>query len=148
MILRDIMTTKLCCVAPSDSLSRVASEMKRHNVGVMPVCENEKLIGLITDRDIVIECVAAGSNPKECKVADFMSSELICGTPEMSVAEASNLMASEQIRRLPVVEGDRLIGMVSLGDLALHTQDNGIVAQALRGVSMPVRSFATEAVAA
>lgn len=148
MILRDIMTTNLCCVAPSDSLAMVASEMKRHNVGVMPVCEGEKLVGLITDRDIVIECVAAGANPRECKVGEFMSGELICGTPDMSVADAGHLMASEQIHRLPVVEGDRLVGMVSLGDLALHARDDAIVAQTLRGISIPVRSFAFEAVAA
>ena len=148
MTLRDIMTKNICCLSPSDSLSKAASEMKRHNVGVMPVCEDGRLVGVITDRDIVVECVAGGANPKDCKVGEFMSSNLICGTPDMSIAEASRLMSGEQIRRLPVVDGERLVGMVSLGDLAIHIKDDAIVAQTLRGLSMPVRSFQIEAIAA
>ncbi len=148
MKLRDIMTSEICCVGPSESLARVASEMKRHNVGVMPVCENSRLIGLITDRDIVIECAAAGANPKDCKVSNFMSSDLIVGSPDMDVAEAARLMGGEQIHRLPVVENGHLVGMVSLGDLAIHSKDDKIVAQMLREISTPIRSFKMEPLAA
>ncbi len=148
MLLRDIMTTGLCCASPSDSLADVASEMKRHNVGVMPVCNNDRLVGLITDRDIVIECVASGSNPRDCKVGNFMSSQPLCGTPDMNVTEAARLMGSEQVHRLPVAENGRLVGMVSLGDLAIHCKDDKLVAQLLREISIPVRSQVGEPLAA
>jgi len=146
--LRDIMTTEICCISPSESLARVASEMKRHNVGVMPVCENGRLVGLITDRDIAIECADAGVNPKECKVGEFMSSDLIVGSPDMDVADAARLMGGEQIHRLPVVENGTLVGIVSMGDLAIHSKDDKIVAQMLREISKPIRSIKVEALAA
>ncbi len=148
MKLREIMTSTICCASPSDSLTDVASEMKRHNVGVMPVCEGGRLVGLITDRDIAIECVASGSNPRECKVSNFMSSELLSGSPDMDVVEAARLMGAEQVHRLPVVENGRLVGMVSLGDLAIHCNDDKVVANLIREISTPVRSYRIEAVAA
>lgn len=148
MKLRDIMTTDFCCASPSDSLSKVATEMKRHNVGVMPVCQNSSLLGLITDRDIVIQCVVAGTDPDECKVSSFMTKELVQGGPEMDVADAARLMGEEQLHRLPVVDGGRLVGIVSLGDLAVHSTDDKLVAGLLRQISMPVRSMKPQAVAA
>ncbi len=148
MKLRDIMTTDFCCSNPGDSLSKVASEMKRHNVGVMPVCQNGNLVGMITDRDIVIQCVAAATDPKNCKVSDFMTKELVQASPDMDIADAARLMGDEQVHRLPVVENGRLIGIVSLGDLAIHSKDDKLVADLLRQISMPVRSVKLEAVAA
>jgi len=148
MKLREIMTTDFCCASPSDSLSKVAGEMKRHNVGVMPVCQNGSLIGMITDRDIVIQCVAAGNDPDNCKVADFMTKELIQAHPDMEVSEAARLMGTEQVHRLPVVENGRLVGVVSIGDLAIHSPDDKLVADLLRHVSVPVRSVKPMAMAA
>lgn len=147
MQLREIMTTEFCCANPSDSLTNVASEMKRHNVGIMPVCQNGNVVGVVTDRDIVIECVASGSNPNDCKVGTFMSSQLLCGTPDMDVTQAARLMAREQVHRLPVVENGRLVGIVSLGDLAIHCRDDKVVAETLREISTPVRSFKVAAAA-
>jgi CBS domain-containing protein len=148
MKLRDIMTTDFCCASPSDSLSKVGSEMKRHNVGIMPVCQNGNLVGVITDRDIVVQCVAAGVDPKDCKVGSFMTKELIQASPDMDIGDAARLMGDEQVRRLPVVEGGRLVGMVSIGDLAVHSQDDKMIAGVLREISMPVRSVKMEAIAA
>ncbi len=148
MQLRDIMTSEICCANPSESLVEVAAEMKRHNVGAMPICQDGKLVGILTDRDIVTECVASGGNPKDCKVSSFMSPPFIYGTPDMDIGEAAQLMGREQIHRLPVVDGGRLVGLVSIGDLAVHFKDDKIVAQLLRDVSVPVRSFKMEALAA
>lgn len=148
MKLREVMTSNICCASSSDSLVQVASDMKRHNVGVMPVCDNGKLVGIITDRDIVIECVASGTNPKDCQVKNFMSGGLLVGSPEMDVIEAARLMGSEQIHRLPVVENGTLVGMVSIGDIAAHVSDDKVVAQMLREISTPVRSMKMEPIAA
>lgn len=148
MKLRDVMTSELCCAEPSESLADVAGEMKRHNVGIMPVCQDGQLVGVVTDRDIVVECVASGTKPEECKVGNFMTSGLVCGSPDMDVVEAAHLMGREQVHRLPVVENGRLVGMVSIGDLAIHCKDDKVVAQMLREISMPVRSTGTEALAA
>lgn len=147
MKLRDIMTSSVSCASPMDSVLKVASDMKRHNVGVMPVCESGKLVGLITDRDIVIECVASGVDPKNCRVGEFMTGGLVVASPEMDVVEAAHLMGGEQIHRLPVVENDFLVGMVSIGDIALHCGDDKVVAQMLREISVPIRSVKMEVAA-
>lgn len=148
MRLRDIMTTEVYCAEPSDSAAEVAAAMKRHNVGAMPVCQDGRLLGIVTDRDIVIECVASGANPKECKVSNFMTAEPVFATPDMDVAQAAQLMGKEQVHRLPVVENGHLVGMVSLGDLAVHSKDERLVAEMLKEVSLPVRSIKLEALAA
>jgi len=121
MKLREIMTTDFCCASPSDSLSKVAGEMKRHNVGVMPVCQNGSLIGMITDRDIVIQCVAAGNDPDNCKVADFMTKELIQAHPDMEVSEAARLMGLPDAYRLPATYNE-----------AYHLLGDGVVAPVVR----------------
>lgn len=149
MKLRDVMTTEFCCANPSDSLSQIASEMKRHNVGVMPVCDsNGKLSGIITDRDIVIECVAAGTDPKTCQVDRFMTTGLVTGSPDMDVTEAMQLMGREQVHRLPVLENGKLVGIVSIGDLAVQNPNDKLVADLLRHISTPVRSVKPQAMAA
>ena len=148
MKLREIMTTDLCCASPSDSLAKVATDMKRHNVGVMPVCQNGNLLGLLTDRDIVIQCVASGNNPKDCKAGNFMTTELLTTSPDTDIVEAIHLMGREQVHRLPVLENGRLVGIVSLGDIAFHSSDDKMVAELLREISVPVRSAKTEAIAA
>lgn len=148
MKLRDVMTSGVSCASPSDSILKVASDMKRHNVGIMPVCENGKLVGLITDRDIAVECVSSGLDPKNCQVNEFMTGGLVVASPEMDVVEAAHLMGKEQVHRLPVVENGYLVGMVSIGDIAVHCSDDKVVAQMLREISVPVRSIKIEALAA
>ncbi len=148
MKLREIMTADISCASPSDSLAKIANDMKRHNVGAIPICQNDRLVGMMTDRDIVIACVATGSNPADCKAGNFMSTELVYGTPDMEVSEAVQLMGKEQIHRLPVLDGGKLVGLVSIGDLAFHCADDRVVAQLLRDISTPVRSFKTQQAAA
>lgn len=117
--LRDIMTSDLSVCKPDDSVYEAAVKMKNENCGAIPICEGDQLLGMITDRDIVIRCIAE-KRPSSTKVSDVMSEHLITGTPDMSIEQAARLMAEKQIRRLPVVENHRLVGIVSLGDLAVH----------------------------
>ncbi len=139
MKVADVGLKEVYCTTPMATLNEVASMMKRHGVGSIPVCEGDHLTGMITDRDIVLSCVAAGTNPASCMVNEIMTSEPVGVNPRVELADAAEIMAREQVRRLPVVEEDRLVGMISLADIARAMPDNDkIVADVLRGVSAPV----------
>ncbi len=123
------------------SLNEIASMMKRHGVGAMLVCDGDKLVGMITDRDIVISCVAAGMDAVACQAKEFMTSNPITVTPERDLEEAARVMAREQVRRLPVVEEGCLVGMLSLGDIAMALPGNdSLVAETLRKISTPTQA--------
>lgn len=117
--LRDIMTTGVSVCSPEDNVYEAAVKMKNEDCGAIPICKDDQLLGMITDRDIVIRCIAE-KRPGSTKITDVMSERLITGTPDMSIDQAAKLMAEKQIRRLPIVENNRLVGIVSLGDLAVH----------------------------
>ena len=122
-------------VRPDESLQRAAQVMDELNVGALPVCDKDGLVGMITDRDITVRATAAGLPADTC-VADVMTGHARCCTTEQSVQEAMEQMADVQIRRMPVVDADRqVVGIVSLGDLA--TRHQGHVAAALRRISDP-----------
>lgn len=133
-VLRDIMTADVDICDAKDSIYEAAVKMKKDDVGVIPICEGTKLLGVITDRDIVIRAVA-DKKPESTKVTDAMSSQLITGTPGMSVEEASELMSKEQIRRLPIVENSALVGIVSLGDISIHKESDAKAGTALSEIS-------------
>ncbi|SFE11051.1 CBS domain-containing protein [Bacillus sp. OV194] len=130
----DIMTTNVDACSPQDSIYEIAVKMKQDNVGVIPVCEGKKLLGVITDRDIVIRAVAE-KKQGSTKVTDVMSSELVTGSPDMNIEEASDLMSKDQIRRLPIVENSNLVGIVSLGDIAVHKETDSKAGAALSEIS-------------
>lgn len=132
--LREIMTTKVDFCTTLDNVYEAAVKMKNDHVGAIPVCENEKLVGMITDRDIVIRGVAE-KRPNASKITDVMSDHIITGTSDMSVDEAMQLMMEHDIRRLPVVEQSRLVGIVSLGDLATHQGSHQQAGIALSDIS-------------
>lgn len=141
MKVRDIGMKDVHCANPSMSFSEIASRMKRHNVGAIPVCEGKKLLGMLTDRDLVISCMAAEMNPQECKAREFMTSNLITVTPETNLEEAARIMGQEQIHRLPVVESGNLVGMISLGDVSMALSgDDSLVADTLRKISTPTHA--------
>ncbi|MDQ0253848.1 CBS domain-containing protein [Evansella vedderi] len=117
--LRDIMTTEVESCSPVDNVYEAAVKMKEYDVGAIPICEGQQLLGMITDRDIVVRGVAE-KKPNSTQVTDVMTEQLLTATPDMSVDEAAKMMAEKQIRRLPIVENSRLIGIVALGDLAVH----------------------------
>src|SRR5436190_1835905 len=121
--LRDVMTPNPVTVRSSDPVAAAAQVMLDEDVGSVPVIDEGAVAGIITDRDITVKVVAAGIDPQTAAVSQFMSTHVITGRPDMSIQEAARLMGREQIRRLPVIEQNRLIGMVALGDLA--TEEHG-----------------------
>ncbi|CAG9619842.1 CBS domain-containing protein [Sutcliffiella rhizosphaerae] len=131
---RSIMTTDVDCCTPLDNVFEVATKMKDLDVGAIPIVENDKLIGMITDRDLVVRGIAE-KHPGSNQVTNVMSDHLVTIGPDATLSEASNLMSEHQIRRLPVVENDQLIGMVSLGDLAVHHYSDDQAGEALSQIS-------------
>jgi CBS domain-containing protein len=132
--IRDIMTDDVDCCSLLDNVFEVAVKMKELNVGAIPIVDQEKLVGMITDRDIVLRCIAE-KHPASSKVEDIMSNNLITVSPDSSSKEAVRLMAEHQIRRLPVVDGEKLIGIVSLGDFAVRELTDDQAKAALSEIS-------------
>jgi CBS domain-containing protein len=119
MKIREIMTAPAVQILQNETVEVAARTMARYNIGAMPVCGTDgKLCGVLTDRDLVTRCLAAGRQPEQTIVADVMSGNVVSAQPDMDVAVAAHLMGRLQVRRLPVVENGALCGMVSLGDLA------------------------------
>ena len=120
MKIKDIMNTDIKWVTPETDLVKTAEIMQKYNIGVVPVCNADKhLLGMVTDRDIVVRNVITGKNPEDSYVKDIMSSTIKTGTPNMSVDEACDVMSQWQVRKLPIVENDKLVGIISLGDIAI-----------------------------
>lgn len=134
---REIMTTDVDMVVPSAKISDAAEKMRNLNVGSLPVLDQNKLVGLITDRDITIRATADGANPDEVMVSEIMSKEVVTVSPDTSLDEAARLMATHQVRRLPVVENDQLVGMLSLGDVATEPKERSQAGAALTNISYP-----------
>ena len=138
MNVREVMTTNPRCVSPNDSIQIAARIMKEEDTGVVPVVEDGRPIGLITDRDIVVRAVADGAQANK-PVREIASTEVVCATPEMSTREATKLMSERQIRRLPVVENDRIVGIVSLGDIAVKEGKDSRTGETLENISEGVK---------
>ncbi|UFU00913.1 CBS domain-containing protein [Radiobacillus kanasensis] len=133
---KEIMSTDISYCTPSDSITEAATKMKDKNVGAIPICgENRELIGMITDRDLVIRGLAANKSA-DTAVQEVMSSDLYSCTPQSTVQEASKIMAEKQIRRLPVIERGELVGIIALGDLALEDKSNEAAGHALEDISV------------
>src|SRR5437764_9657093 len=140
MKVSEVMTTEVESVQMNSTLEEVASIMKVENVGAVPVVdEDDDLVGSITDRDIVVRCVADGKDPAETNVEEVLSHDLETIEPDADVEEAAKLMADRQIRRLPVCEEGELVGMLSIGDLAVKSVDHEAPAEALREISQGVK---------
>lgn len=132
----DLMTRDPVAVRPRETVQRAAQLMDELNVGCLPVCEDWQVRGIVTDRDITVRATAAGLDPKSTEVASVMSEGVRCCSQRQSAAEVLRQMAAVQIRRLPVIDdAGRLVGIVSLGDLAAR-QPAG-VEEALRLISTP-----------
>ncbi|WP_409298402.1 CBS domain-containing protein [Peribacillus sp. SCS-26] len=116
---REYMTSDVTFCTTLDNVYEAALKMKENDVGIIPVLENDKLAGVLTDRDLVVRGIA-GKHPGSTKITDIMTQEIYTAAPDMSVDEALELMASRQVKRLPVVEDGRLAGMIALKDIAVH----------------------------
>ena len=118
MKVKELMTQPAIQIAPGESVAVAARTLTHYNIGALPVCGgNGMLCGMVTDRDLVIRCVAAGKDPGKTTVREIMTGKVACASPDMEIGVAAHLMGAQQVRRLPVVEGGRLCGMLSLGDL-------------------------------
>ena len=141
MQLRDIMTKPVVRIHPEESVSVAARTLAHYNIGILPVCGGDgRLCGLVTDRDLVTRCLAAGRIPGTTMVRDVMTTRVISAQSDMDTGVAAGLMGREQIRRLPVVENGRLCGMVSLGDLALREETVYDAGDALMEISNSLSS--------
>ena len=136
MKLREIMTNAVVRISPEESVAVAARTLARYNIGVLPVCGGDgRVCGVVTDRDLVTRCIAAGRLPASTTVREVMTTHVIAARPDMDTVAAANLMGRQQIRRLPVLENGRLCGMVSLGDLAAHNESCYEASDALTGIS-------------
>ena len=132
----EIMTTGVHIIQPQESLRQAATLMQELDIGVLPVCDGVRLLGMLTDRDITVYGVAQGLNADEACVSDVMTENIEYCTGDQDTEEVMRLMGEKQIRRLPVVDMDKnLIGIVSLGDLALRQP--GHIDETVRQISQP-----------
>ena len=131
------MTRGVRTMSPRDTLAGAAQAMKELDVGVIPVCDGERLVGVVTDRDIVLRGVAQGLQPDKARLTEVMSRDPACCYEDDLVTEALDRMRTEQIRRMPVLDRDRhLVGMLSLGDVAVRA-DEIDAGRALDAISKP-----------
>jgi CBS domain-containing protein len=133
---RDVMTPGVRSVSPSQSLAEAAEVMKGEDVGSVPVVEEGRLAGIVTDRDIVIRAVADRRDPQTVKVDEVASRDLVTVEPEQDLDEALALMARHQVRRLPVVERGQLVGMLAQADVALEAKEKK-VGETIEQISQP-----------
>lgn len=133
---RDVMTSNPECVSERDSIRDVARIMKEQDTGVVPVVDGKRIIGLITDRDIVVRGIAEGRDVSSVKVNEIMTKSVRSVKEDTPLTEVLDLMGSAEIRRVPVVNGDNeLIGIVSLGDIATNSNQDGRVGKAVENIS-------------
>ena len=138
MNIRDVMTPNPRTVSPQDSIQNAARIMRDEDTGAVPVVENGRPVGMVTDRDIVVRAVADGGR-LDGPVRDIVTTGVVSVSPGMSTREASQLMSEHQVRRLPVVENDRLVGIVSLGDLAVKEGRDRRTGDTLQDISEGVK---------
>ena len=144
MLAREIMTRNVECVTPQDDLARAARVMRDRDVGIVPVIEGAdgdvRLIGVVTDRDIAIRHVAEGHGPG-CKVEEAMSRDhLVVAGPDDDVDAVMRQMREHQVRRVPVVDDGRLVGIIAQADLAIETSDDSAVGLTVERISEPAHA--------
>ena len=135
--IKDVMTRDVQSVSPQETIQRAAQLMDELNVGAIPVLDGDKLVGMITDRDITVRATAAGQAPDRVRVCDIMSTDVRTCSPDQTVDEVLDQMGDVQIRRVPVIdqESQQVVGIVSLGDMA--TKHSAGIDRALEEVSSP-----------
>jgi CBS domain-containing protein len=140
MQLNKIMTHNVETIHPNDPIREAAQKMKSLDVGSLPVCDNRKVLGMVTDRDITIRTVAEGRDPNSTKVSDAMTPDLVFCYDDQEVEDAARMMEKHQIRRLPIMSrNNELVGIVSLGDVAVKGRDDKLSGEALEEISVPAK---------
>ena len=142
MTVKRIMNPNVVYLTPDDTVSHAARLLHRHKIGMLPICSKDgKLRGVVTDRDIAIRCVVFDNPPDETKLRDIMTRGIITISPDDDITEAANTMAIEQVRRLPVVEDSRIVGILSLADIATRNSYNTEFSSALAEICIPENKF-------
>jgi CBS domain-containing protein len=144
MKVRDLMTREPATVGPNATLGEVATLMKQQDCGSVPVVQDGRLVGIVTDRDMVIRGIAAGHDPRTQRVSAIMSADPVTIGPDKDVADAEKVMADRQIRRLPVVENGKLVGIIVTAQIA-RAGDKRMVGETLKGISEPASGRASHA---
>ena len=136
----DIMTDRVITIREDEPVVAAARLLKRNNIGALPVSDEKgKLKGIVTDRDIVLRCVATDSDPQDVKIGDIMSRNIVTAAPFEDVQHAAERMATNQVRRLPIVDNGVLVGIVALGDVARRDEFEMEAAEALSEISSNFR---------
>ena len=138
MKIRDVMTPNPRTLSPNDTIQAAAQVMQAEDTGAVPVVNEGRVLAVVTDRDIVVRVVAEGGSLAS-PVSSIATKNVVCATPDMSTREASELMSEHQIRRLPVVENDQLVGIVSIGDLAVKDGKDSRWGDTLQSISEGVK---------
>lgn len=133
------MTKNVAQIRPDASVYDAAKLMQQNNVGSIPVCDRSGVVGIVTDRDIVVRNVVTGSDPRSVPVSSVMTPDVATVTPDTEIDRLGDIMAYKQIRRLPVVENNTLVGIVALGDLAVDKRFDVEASQALTEISRPTK---------
>lgn len=129
MKVKDCMCNEVCCVTPENTIKDCASIMCNKHIGCIPVCDNtQNVVGLVTDRDIILRAIACNKDVNTTPVSEIMTCEVCCCTPNTEVQEVENLMSQNQVKRIPVVDNNKIVGILTLGDLAANKQidDQGV----------------------
>ena len=137
MKVKDIMTKNVASVKPDASVSEAADLMQRYNAGSIPVCDDNGVVGIVTDRDIVMRNVTVGSDPRSTPVSSIMTTNVTTVSPDTDVDELGVIMSQKQVRRVPVVDNNNLVGIVALGDLAVDNRFDTEASEALTEISKP-----------
>lgn len=136
---KDIMTKNVAYINPMSTVVEAAQLMQKHNVGSIPVCDQTGVLGILTDRDIVVRNIAHGNNPQSTPVKDVMTQSVATVTPDMEIDAVTKIMSTNQVRRLPVVENNMLVGMVAIGDMAADNRFDTEASEALTEISKPAK---------
>ncbi|MBR5542875.1 MAG: CBS domain-containing protein [Oscillospiraceae bacterium] len=137
-----IMNSNVVYLSPDDTAASAAKLLMRHNIGALPICSRDgRLRGLVTDRDITLRCIALDNPPEETKLREIMTRGVVCISPHEEISDAIQLISSEQIFRLPVVENGRIVGMLSLSDLLLRGNCKNEISEALCEIYLHDRRF-------
>ena len=136
MLVRDIMSQRVIRVHPEECVAVAARQLATNHIGAMPVCGNDgRLLGVVTDRDLVVRCLAAGRSPEKTRVREVMTGNVVSVAPDTGIRTAATVMGHRQVRRLPVVEDGKLLGMISLSDLAAREESAFDAVDALSAIS-------------
>jgi CBS domain-containing protein len=137
--IKDVMTHDVVTLAPTSKVTQAAEAMKSLNVGAIPICDGGRLLGMVTDRDLVVRVIAEHRNPETETINNIMTTDVDYCYEDQTVEEAAHVMEDRQVRRMPIVNHDKeLVGIVSLGDVAVKGADKSTTADALEQISQPI----------